>query len=90
MLSQQRALSVLEYIRTMPKYKDFTKEQQRKLEYWLTSNGLSYGKALDADGNYTYTSQKSIDKDLSRRVEFRIVTSGDEILENFVNKNSTR
>lgn len=90
MLSQQRALSVLEYIRTMPKYKDFTKEQQRKLEYWLTSNGLSYGKALDADGNYIYTSQKPIDKDLSRRVEFRIVTSGDEILENFVNKNSTR
>ena len=87
-LSQQRALSVLEYIRNMPEYKKYSKEQQSKLEYWLTSNGLSYGKSLDSDGNYTYISEKPIDKNLSRRVEFRIVTSGDEILENFVNKNS--
>lgn len=89
-LSQQRALSVLQYIRNMPAYKQYSKEQQQILEYWLTSNGLSYGKALDSDGNYTYISKKPIDKDLSRRVEFRIVTTGDEILENFVNKNSEK
>ncbi len=87
-LSQQRALSVLQYIRNMPDYKKYSPEQKRKLEYWLTSNGLSYGKALDSNGDYTYISKKPIDKNLSRRVEFRIVTSGDEILENFVNKNS--
>lgn len=87
-LSQQRALSVLQYIRNTPEYKKYSKEDKAKLEYWLTSNGLSYGKALDSDGNYIYMSEKPIDKNLSRRVEFRIVTSGDEILENFVIKNS--
>lgn len=88
MLSQQRALSVIRYFRNMPAYSEYTPEQQRQLEFWLTANGLSYGKALDSDGRYTQQSGKPINKDLSRRVEFRIVTTGDEVLENFVKKNS--
>ena len=87
MLSQQRALSVVRYFRSMPAFKNYTPEQQRQIEFWLTANGLSYGKALDSNGTYTQQSGKPIDKDLSRRVEFRIVTSGDEVLENFVKKN---
>lgn len=86
-LSQQRALSVLRYIRTMPSYKNFSPEQQQLLEFWFTSNGLSYGKAVDSGGNYINKSGNPINKDMSRRVEFRIITSGDEVLENFVNKN---
>lgn len=86
-LSQQRALSVLRYLRAMPSYQNYTEEQRNHLEYWFTANGLSYGKAVDHDGEYILKSRKPIDKDLSRRVEFRIVTSGDEVLENFVNKN---
>lgn len=89
-LSQQRALSVLRYFRQMKAYKHYTPQQQRLLEFWLTSNGLSYGKSLDEDGNFTLLSGKGINRDLSRRVEFRIVTSGDEILENFVNKNTAK
>lgn len=54
---------------------------------WVPANGLSYGKALDKNGEYTFISGKAIDKNLSRRVEFRVVTNGDEILENFVNQN---
>lgn len=87
MLSQQRALSVIRYFRNMPAYKNYTPEQQKKLEFWLTANGLSYGKAVDSNGEFIQKSGKPIDKDLSRRVEFRIVTTGDEVLENFVKQN---
>lgn len=86
-LSQQRSLAVLKYLREMPAIQNYTLEQKQMLEYWFTANGLSYGKALDSNGEYTFISGKPIDKGLSRRVEFRIVTDGDEILENFVNKN---
>lgn len=83
-LSQQRSLSVLRYFRSMPAFENYTDEERQLLEFWFTSNGLSYGKALDSDGNYTIGSGKEIDYQMSRRVEFRIVTSGDEVLENFV------
>lgn len=86
-LSQRRALSVQKYIRNMPCFKKYNDDEKRLLEFWLTANGLSYGKALDDDGNYIQLSKKTINMQLSRRVEFRIVTIGDEILENFVNKN---
>lgn len=86
-LSQQRALSVLRYFRGMNEFKNYSDRQKRLLEFWFTSNGLSFGKSLDDKGEYTLISGKDIDRNLSRRVEFRIVTSGDEILENFVKKN---
>lgn len=86
-LSQQRALSVLRYFRTMKAFKSYDPQEKRLLEFWLTSNGLSFGKSLDVNGKYTLVSGKEINRKMSRRVEFRIVTSGDEILENFVNRN---
>ena len=86
-LSQQRALSVLRYLRKMPSYQQYSEEQRSLLKFWFTANGLSYGKAVDNAGNYINKSHNEIDKDMSRRVEFRIITSGDEVLENFVNKN---
>nr|DAI94757.1 MAG TPA: OmpA family protein [Caudoviricetes sp.] len=89
-LSQQRALSVLRYLRSMPSYQNYTQQERNLLEYWFTANGLSYGKAVDHNGEYIIKSGKPIDKDMSRRVEFRIVTSGDEVLENFVNKNTDK
>ena len=86
-LSQRRALSVVKYFRELPVFQQYTEEQQRLIEYWLTANGFSYGKSLDDDGDYTMLSGSPINRELSRRVEIRIVTSGDEILENFVEKN---
>ncbi len=86
-LSQQRALSVLRYFREMPIYNNYSESEKRQMEFWFTANGLSYGKSLDANGEYSNISNNSIDLTKSRRVEFRIVTSGEEVLENFVNKN---
>lgn len=86
-LSQRRALSVLRYLRKMPFFNNYTGQQQAQLEFWLTANGLSYGKSVDEHGRLSFISKKPIDLQLSRRVEFRIVTSGDEVLENFVTKN---
>lgn len=86
-LSQQRALSVLRYLRQMPSFQRYSHEEKRLLEYWFTANGLSYGKSLDVNGTYTIKSGNPIDATRSRRVEFRIITTGEEVLENFVNKN---
>jgi outer membrane protein OmpA-like peptidoglycan-associated protein len=88
-LSQLRSYSVLNYIRNMPSYKEYPEEKRRKLEFWFTANGLSYGKSIDKNGNYTAISGLPIDCTKSRRVEFRLVTEGEEVLENFVNKNSS-
>lgn len=88
-LSQARALEVLKYIRRMPTYQNYSDEQKKQLEYWFTANGVSYGKSLDKEGNYTFVSSQPIDKNRSRRVEFRIITIGDDILEDFVEQNKT-
>lgn len=86
LLSQERAYNVLSYIRNMESFKDYTSEQKKILDFWFTANGLSYGKALDSKERYAALSNDSIDKTKSRRVEFRIVTTGEEVLENFVNR----
>lgn len=86
LLSQERAYNVLKYIREMPSFQQYTPEQRRLLDYWFTANGLSYGKALDTKGEYAVKSNKAIDMEKSRRVEFRIVTIGDEMLEKFVSR----
>lgn len=89
-LSQERSFNVLEYFFTSDSIKNFTHEQQELLRYWFTSNGLSYGKPLDSNGipiNPMVNPETTMDKDKSRRVEFRIVTSDKDVLEDFVNKN---
>lgn len=86
LLSQERAYNVLRYIREMPSFERYTPEQRKLLDYWFTANGLSYGKALDSSERYAALSGDTINKEKSRRVEFRIVTSGEEVLENFVNR----
>lgn len=86
-LSQKRALSVLQYIRGLASFGNYTEDEKKLLEYWITANGFSYGKSLDSNGQYTFITNNGIDRTKSRRVEFRIVTKGEEVLENFVKKN---
>lgn len=86
LLSQKRAYNVLSYIRNMESFENYTADQRKLLDFWFTANGLSYGKALDSKDRYAALSNDSIDRAKSRRVEFRIVTTGEEVLENFVNR----
>ncbi|MBQ2397635.1 MAG: OmpA family protein [Bacteroidales bacterium] len=83
-LSQQRALSVVKYFRELPVFKQYTKDEQNLIEYWLIASGFSYGKSLDDNGEYTFKTKNNINKDLSRRVEIRIVTNGDIEIEKFM------
>lgn len=85
-LSQRRSLSVLKYFRSMPVFQEYTEEEKRMLEYWFTANGLSYGRTLDKDNQLTHDSGQPVDYDKSRRVEFRIITTSEEMIEDFVRK----
>ena len=65
-------------------FKQYTKDEQNLIEYWLIASGFSYGKSLDDNGEYTFKTKNNINKDLSRRVEIRIVTNGDIEIEKFM------
>ena len=79
-LSQQRANSVLFYLTRHPSFTRLTPKDRRTLEYTLTTSGYGWSRALDADGNYSRVTRKEFDVQ-SRRVEFRIVTDSDRVIE---------
>ena len=56
-------------------------EKTSLIEFLLTANGLSYGRTVDANGELTIISNKPIDKQKSRRVEFRIITTSDKLID---------
>ncbi len=89
-LSQDRGRNVLAFLRTQDCFKDLKPEEKKRLQYWLTANGLSYGRTVDKDYVLTFESDRPIDNDKSRRVEFRIVTTSEaiinEALKNIVEK----
>ena len=74
----------MRFIRSLPEFLEYTDEERRLLEYWFTANGFSYGRALDKNNDYALISGNTIVRDRSRRVELRIVTAGEEVLENFI------
>jgi len=51
------------------------------LQFWLTANGLSYGRTLDDKKELTALSRKPVNNNVSRRVEFRIVTTSEKLVE---------
>lgn len=82
-LSQLRTLEVMKYIwnNIVPRYE---RQDRLRIQYWLTANGMSYSRSLDDDGSFSYLTKKAINRDMSRRVEFRIITRSDKLLEEFV------
>jgi outer membrane protein OmpA-like peptidoglycan-associated protein len=85
-LSQGRARNVLAFLRTQSCFNKLESREKQLLQYWLTANGLSYGRMIDASGNVSVFSNTTIDNDKSRRVEFRIVTTSDEIVNQAIMK----
>jgi outer membrane protein OmpA-like peptidoglycan-associated protein len=85
-LSQNRARNVLAYLRTQDCFTTLANGKKEMLQYWITANGLSFGRTVDTSDNLSIFSKQVIDNDKSRRVEFRIVTTSDEIINQAIKK----
>lgn len=83
-LSQDRSRIVLQFLRNLPSYKNLSAVTEQRMQFWLTANGLSYGRTLDSNKELAYISKKPIDKEKSRRVEFRIVTTSEILVEKVI------
>jgi len=79
-LSQNRTRNVLKYLFDSPYYQKLTQPEQERLRFWLTANGLSFGRTLDGNGILTAVSHKAPDNLKCRRVEFKIVTTSDDLV----------
>lgn len=80
-LSQDRTRNVLKYLLDLNCCTSLNIAERDKLRFWLTANGLSFGRTLDANGNLTTYSNKEPDDNMCRRVEFRIVTTSSKLVE---------
>jgi outer membrane protein OmpA-like peptidoglycan-associated protein len=85
-LSQDRGRNVLAFLRTQNCFFNLKPKEKERLQYWLTANGLSYGRAVDKDYKIAYDSKQPIDNNKSRRVEFRIVTTSEAIINEALKK----
>lgn len=79
-LSQLRSAQVLKYFRNMDYYQNLDTQTEQKLQFWLTANGLSYGRTLDDNKELTVLSGKTANNNFSRRVEFRIITTSESLV----------
>lgn len=79
-LSQNRTRNVLSFFLNTDSYQNLDRTEKERLKFWLTANGLSYGRTLDKNGNLTAYSHNIPDNTKCRRVEFKIVTTSDELV----------
>jgi len=80
-LSSMRAIEVLDYVRNSGAYNTLTDTAQKRFDFLVTATGMSFSKALNEEGEYVYKSEdKTISNERSRRVEFRVVTSSDALI----------
>lgn len=81
LLSQERSAEVIKHFREMDYFKNLSAKEITLIEYLLTANGLSYGRTVDDNGNLTINSNQPINNQKSRRVEFRIITTSDKLID---------
>lgn len=80
-LSQLRSAQVLKHFRTMSYYQNLSSVNELRLQFWLTANGLSYGRTLDDEKQLTAISGLTANNNFSRRVEFRIITTSERLVD---------
>ena len=86
-LSSSRAQEVLRYIRLLPCYLGLKKEKRERLEFLMTANGMSYSRALNDSNEISYLSKcKTINNEKSRRVEFKIITTNQKLIDRLIKK----
>ncbi|OHX64510.1 hypothetical protein [Flammeovirga pacifica] len=85
-LSQKRSNKVLNTMMHQPYYTNLSDQNKSRLRFITTSNGLAYGKALDQEGDFKFESGNDIDRKKSMRVEFRIITNSQKVVEEWVKK----
>ena len=85
-LSQDRTRNVMEFLLELDYYKALSLDKRKRLQYWLTANGLSFGRTLDNTGSPTYKTHNLPDNNKCRRVEFRIVTTSDDLIKQAIKK----
>lgn len=81
LLSQERSAEVIKHFREMDYFKNLSSKEIILIEYLLTANGLSYGRTVDDNGRLTINSNQPINNQKSRRVEFRIITTSDKLID---------
>ena len=87
-LSQMRSAEVLKHFRRMDYFQNLSNTEEQQLQFWLTANGLSYGRTLDSNKQLTAISGNPANNEYSRRVEFRIVTTSEELVEKVIERMS--
>lgn len=85
-LSQARTTNVLKFLLTdaIKNFRSLSKKEDELLRFWLTANGFSWGRTLDAENNFTLTSGNPVDHPKSRRVEFRIITASEKLVKDIM------
>ena len=68
----------------LPSYDKLSLEKKSFLKFITTSNGLAFGKAIDNEGHYKYLSGNSISTNKSMRVEFRIITNSQKVIDEWI------
>ncbi len=85
-LSQDRTRNVMRFLLALDYFQKLGQKDKDRLQYWLTANGLSFGRQLDKTGREIYRTGAPADPTTCRRVEFRIVTASDELIKKAVQK----
>ena len=89
-LSQERTANVMEFLLSQPYFNQLPIEDRRYAIYLLTANGLSSGRAINNTGEVAFTaSDKEVNWNKSRRVEFRVVMNSQKLLDSLKNDSST-